>query len=1100
MTVFMHRARNNFVFLAASAALAFATPRPITSQESLSEGLPAETFRGLALRGIGPSIMSGRIADIAIHPHDRSTWYIGVGSGGVWKTDDNGTTWTSLFDGQGSYSVGEITIDPNDPDVIWVGTGENVSGRHVGFGDGVYRSRDGGKSWENLGLATSEHIGRILVDPRDSDVVLVAAEGPLWTAGGERGIFRTADGGETWTQVLEISDETGATDIERDPENPDVLYAASYQRQRKIWALLAGGEESGIYKSTDGGESWREITMGLPKGPMGKINLAVSPIRPNVVYATVEAKPEEKGFYRSTDYGESWTKQNSYTSGGTGPHYYQEIYASPHVFDRVYQMDVWINFTEDGGKTFAELGEPQKHSDNHALAFVPDDPDYLLAGCDGGLYESFDHGGSWRFVSNLPVTQIYKVAVDYDEPFYNIVGGTQDNGTLYGPSRTTSVHGIQNRDWLVTYGADGYSTAIDPRDPNTIYQTWQNGHLLRYDRRTRENLDIQPQPAPGDAPERWNWDAPLLISPHNSNRLYYGSQRLWRSDDRGNSWTALSGDLSQGQNRYEMPMVETAPGISALYDNSAMSWYGNTTSISESPLQEGLIYVGTDDGLIQVTEDGGERWRRVDNIPGIPERSFVNDLKASETDSNTVFAALDNHKAGDYSPYLVKSTDRGRSWSSISGDLPERHLLWSIAQDHVDPGLLFLGTEFGIFLTLDGGGHWIKLEGGAATIAFRDIEIQRRESDLVASSFGRGFFVLDDYSSLRGLDAESLASGARLFPTRDTYRYVPSVDLGVRGKGYQGSNHYTTPNPPFGAVFTYYFGEEMKTSREERGEREADLRKRGEGVPFPGWDALSNEAREAEPQLLLTVSDSRGDVVRRMVAPDGKGFHRVAWDLRYPPPNPVELNPAPAVIWGNEPAGPLVAPGVFSVELARLVNGELQPMGEPQQFEVKELFGEAVNRGNPAQNLAFQQETADVQRRAQGAAQWIGESLTRLAHMEKAVLATPGAPATLLQRVTEMESRLADISLTLSGDPIRDGLWEPSEPSILGRVTQISEGHWWTTEAPTATHRQSLTVATQRLEGVEGSLQALATELLRLEEALKAAGAPWTPGQRIGGS
>ncbi|MFH1765840.1 MAG: glycosyl hydrolase, partial [Gemmatimonadota bacterium] len=914
-----------------------------------------------------------------------------------------------------------------------------------------------------------------------------------------RGVYRTADGGVSWTQVLGVSDETGATDIERDPLNPDVLYAATYQRRRKIWALLAGGSESGIYKSSDGGVTWREVAQGLPKKAMGKINLAVSPMKPNVVYATIEADADEKGFYRSEDYGESWTKRNSYTSGGTGPHYYQEIYASPHAFDRVYQMDVWINVTDNGGEAFRPLGEPQKHSDNHALAFVPDDPDYLLAGSDGGLYESFDHGGSWRYVSNLPITQFYKMALDYDEPFYNVIGGTQDNGTLYGPSRTTSTHGLQNRDWLVTYGADGYSTAIDYADPNTLYFTWQNGHLLRYDRRTREPLDIQPQPAPGDEPERWNWDAPLLISPHSNSRIYYGSQRLWRSDDRGNSWTPVSGDLSRGRNRYDMPMVETAPGTSALYDNSAMSWYGNTTTISESPLVEGLIYLGTDDGLIQVTENGGANWRRVESIDGVPSTAFVNDIKASVADANTVFAALDNHKEGDYSPYLVRSTDRGRSWSSISGDLPPRHLLWSIAQDHVDPDLIFLGTEFGVFFTLEGGNRWTRLGGGAPTIPFRDIEIQRRESDLVASTFGRGFYVLDDYGPLRKLPAEALAGDALLFPTRSTYRYVESTDLGVPGQGYQGSDHYYAPNPPFGAVFTYYLGEDPKTPRELREEGEKAIRGRGENVPFPGWEALSEESRAEDPQIILTLSDTRGNVIRRLAGPDTKGFHRIAWDLRYPAPNPVELDPGPVEIWGPAPAGPMVAPGTYRAQLARLVDGELRPLAEPRDFEVVDLYGDDIPRGDPTDNLAFQKETADVQRRAESAAAWVGESLNRLAHMEKAVLLTPRAQPDLLQQISALENRLADISVILMGDRVRGSLWEPSQPSILGRVGQISGGHWWTTEAPTETFRQSLGVAARQLGEVEGSLAGLSGELLQLEGALKAAGAPWTPGQRIGG-
>jgi len=1057
----------------------------------------ASTFQGLAFRGLGPGLMSGRIADIAIDPRDRATWYVGVGSGGVWKTDDAGTTWTSVFDGQGSYSIGEITIDPNHPDVIWVGTGENVSGRHVAFGDGVYRSRDGGKTWTNMGLPSSEHIGRILVDPRDSDVVLVASEGPLWSSGGERGIYRTTDGGVTWTQVLGISDETGATDMERDPEDPDVVYAATYQRRRKIWALLAGGPESGIYKSTDGGETWREVTRGLPEGPMGKINLAVSPMDPTVVYATIEAGPDEKGFYRSSDRGESWERRNEYTSGGTGPHYYQEIYASPHVFDRVYQMDVWINLTEDGGATFHELGEPQKHSDNHALAFVADDPDYLLAGSDGGLYETFDHGASWKFVSNLPVTQMYKMALDNDEPFYNIIGGTQDNGTIYGPSRTASAHGIQNRDWIVPYGADGYSTAIDPDDPNTLYLTWQNGHLLRYDRRTREPLDIQPQPAPEDEPERWNWDAPLLISPHDSHRIYYGSQRVWRSDDRGNSWRPVSGDLSSGRNRYEMPMAETVPGISALYDNSAMSWYATTTALSESPLVEGLIYVGTDDGLIQVTEDGGENWRQALEFPGIPATAFVNDIAASVSDPHTVYVALDNHKEGDYAPYLIRSTDRGRSWTSISGDLPARHLVWSIAQDHVDPNLIFLGTEFGVFFTLEGGNRWIRLEGGAPTISFRDIEIQRRESDLVASTFGRGFFVLDDYSPLRGLSAESLPAEGRLFPVRSALRYVPSVDLGVRGKGYQGSAYFTAPNPAFGATFTYYLPAPARTPSEEREARESAQRQRGENVPFPGWDALREESRAGAASMVLTVSDVQGNVIRRILGEDGRGFHRVAWDLRYPSPEPVEMDPSEVEIWANEPAGPLVTSGTYRVELARVVDGSLRPIGEAQEFQVGDLYGASILRGDPAQTLAFQKETADVLRRARGASEAIGASLNRLALMRKAFLETPGAPTALLRQIVEMNERYTDLSLNLDGDPVRNRLWEPAVPSILGRVSQIAEGHWWTTEPPTETFRESLGVASGQLSGVEERLRSLEEEMLRLERDLQGAGAPWVPGQRI---
>ncbi len=1082
---------------ALATLLLLSQPVPASPQgagDGARPGMTESTFSGLKLRNLGPGLMSGRIADIAIDPSDRATWYVGVGSGGVWKTENAGTTWTPVFDDQGSYSIGEVELDPLNPAVVWVGTGENVSGRHVGYGDGVYVSRDGGGSWTNVGLRASEHIGRISIDPRDPDVVLVAAEGPLWSPGGERGVFMTTDGGATWSPVLAVDENTGATDIERDPSDPDVLYASTYERRRKVWGLLAGGPGSGIHKSTDGGKTWREVTRGLPSGDMGKINLAISPMEPSVVYATIEAGAEDRGFYRSTDRGESWTKRNSYISGGTGPHYYQEIYASPHVFDRVYQMDVWINFTEDGGSTFRELGEPQKHSDNHALAFVADDPDYLLAGSDGGLYESFDHGASWRFISNLPVTQIYKMAVDNAEPFYNLVGGTQDNGTIYGPVRTASVHGIQNRDWIVPYGADGYDTAVDPENPDLIYLTWQNGHLLRYDRRTREPLDIQPIAAPGEAPERWNWDAPLEISPHSSSRLYFASQRLWRSEDRGDSWTPISGDLSRGTNRYEMPMGESVPGVSALYDNGAMSWYGNATAVSESPLVEGLIYVGTDDGVVSVTEDGGENWRSVLTIPGIPERAFVNALRASESDPDAVFVVFDNHKEGDYAPYLVRSDDRGRTWTSITGDLPSRQILWSFAQDHEDGDLLFLGAEFGLYFTVDGGDHWIRLGGDVPVIPFRDIQLQRRENDLIGASFGRGFFVLDDYSPLRTVAPELLGQESHLFEVRDAWRYVPSVDLGVRGKGYQGSSLFAAPNPDFGAVFTYYVRDPSPTARKRREEREAELRAAGEDVPFPGWDALRQEAREAGDELFLTVTAPDGSVVRRVPAPDGPGLHRVAWDLRYPSPDPIDLTPGPVPIWSNEPAGPLVAPGQYRVQLTRLVDGEPTPLGEARPFRVRSLGEGVLATADPAATLQFQQHTAELQRRASGAGLVLREMMDQLRHMQAAALTVTEGGDQLLASISDVENQVEELSMALGGDPTPGRFNEPSAPSVQGRISQVVTGHWWTTEPPTETFRRSLAIAEEELVAVEAGIEGVSPRLQALVERLEAAGAPAFPG------
>ena len=885
--------------IAALSILLFCLVSGVTASEDTQPGLNENTFKGLEWRGIGPALMSGRIADIAFDPSDRSTWYIAVGSGGVWKTTNQGTTWKSVFDGQGSYSIGTVTVDPGDHNTVWVGTGENVSGRHVGFGDGVYKSLDGGNTWSNMGLKKSEHIGMIAVDPRNSDVVFVAAQGPLWSAGGERGLFKSGDGGSTWELVLSGGEYTGVSEVHMDPRNPDILYAVKHQRLRNVAALMNGGPQSGIYKSTDGGKNWRQLTTGLPEEDKGKIGLAVSPINPEVVYATIELGGRKGGFWRSEDGGESWEKGSDYLSGGTGPHYYQEIFASPHKLDRVYQMDATLHITDDGGKTFVPQPHGNKHGDHHAMAFDPNDPDYLMYGTDGGLYESFDLGKTFRFVSNLPVTQFYKVAVDYDIPFYNVYGGTQDNNTQGGPARTDNVHGIRNSDWFITLFGDGHQPAVDPTDPNIVYSEWQQGNLVRYDRKSGEVVYIQPQPAADEESERFNWDAPILISPHNPARLYFASQRVWRSDDRGDSWTPISGDLSHGRDRLAEPMMGRVWSYDSSWDVMAMSLYGTITSLSESPVVEGLLYAGTDDGRVHISEDGGGSWRAIERLPGAPDDFFVNDIKADLHDANTVYVAVDDHKSGDFAPYILKSTNRGGTWTSISEGLPERHIVWRIVQDHVNPRLLFAGTEFGIFFTLDGGEKWVKLAGGAPTISFRDLVIQTREDDLVAASFGRGFWILDDYSPLRTLTQAQLQNEAILFPVREADWYIPKLPLGdfkTGGKSSQGDSFFVAPNPPFGAVFTYYLAKELKTTKEQRRESEKKLEKESADTPYPGWDALRLEEIEEPPAIVLTVSNQDGEIIRRIEGPVTAGFHRVAWDLRYPVSSPWTPEPQVRVI------------------------------------------------------------------------------------------------------------------------------------------------------------------------------------------------------------
>jgi photosystem II stability/assembly factor-like uncharacterized protein len=1089
-----HQPRLAFALFVALAL----TPTWALEGQAQDQDAITEAVAGLTLREVGPAVMGGRIADIAVNPRNRSTWFVAVGSGGVWKTTNAGITWKPVFDRQVSYSIGTVTLDPSNPDVVWVGTGENVSGRHVGWGDGVYRSRDGGTSWQRMGLEHSEHIGKILVDPRDGDVVLVAAEGPLWSAGGHRGVYRTTDGGETWSHVLQIDEHTGGTDLEFDPTNPDVVYAAAYQRRRHIWAHLGGGPGSGIYKSTDAGNTWRKIERGLPKGDMGKIGLAVTPADPERVYATIEAGENERGFYRSDDKGESWTRMNPYLSGGTGPHYYQEIEASPVDPDLVYQMDVFIQVTRDGGAHFDYLGTGrEKHSDNHMLWIDPDNGKHLIAGTDAGLYETFDEGTTWRHFPNLPVSQFYKVAVNDAEPFYDILGGAQDLGTLHGPSRTTNIEGVRNSDWYVPLGADGYGVAFDPDDPMIMYLETQQGNLYRGDRRSEELISIQPQPAPGDPPDRFNWDSPILVSPHAANRLYFASQRLWRSEDRGNSWTAVSGDLTRDQNRYTMPFLGRVWSVDALYDNGAMSRYGTISAISESPVTEGVIYVGTDDGRIQVSGDGGGTWRPATDLPGVPELAFINDVEASQHDANTVFVVADAHKTGTFAPFVLRSQDRGRTWSSINGDLPVGTIVWAIQQDHENPALLFLGTEYGLYVTLNGGAHWIKLSG-APTIAFRDLKLHRRDLDVIGATFGRGFYILDDYSPLRTIARDGLGSDGALFPVRDAWWYIPSVPMQAPGKPTLGSTDYAASNPPFGATFTYYLPDGPTMMRSTRQTTERELREAGKDVPFPGYDRLREEARESAPLALLIVRDAQGEAVRLVRGSAESGLHRVSWDLRRPAPDPVSFStPGFTPPWAGSSQGPLVAPGRYRVELVLVTRDGVKSVSTPQEFEVKPVPTAPAGTDFVAVAV-FQREVSDLMRRVAGASSKLGEARNRVRYMRAALVETPGADPALFGRLDALGRVLDTLSLRLNGDPVRGRLSEASVPSIRGRVGQVMGGHWETRQTPTATQRRSIEIARTDFLPLAAELSSLVErELTQLEADLEAAGAPWTPGRRV---
>jgi photosystem II stability/assembly factor-like uncharacterized protein len=1079
------------IFLAGSS---LAAPQARDTKDE-TDPLAGISLGALRFRSLGPAVTSGRISDFAVNPHNRSEYYVATSSGGVWKTSNAGTTYTPIFDDQGSYSIGCVTMDPDNPNVVWVGTGENNNQRAVDYGDGLYKTEDGGRSWKHMGLKESEHIGMIAIDPRDSDVVYVAAYGPLWKAGGDRGLYKTMDGGTTWDAVLFISEHTGVSEVHLDPRDPDVIYAVAHQRRRHVFTLVGGGPESALYKSRDGGANWQKINRGLPSGDLGRIGLAISPADPEYIYAIVEAQSGKGGFYRSLNRGASWERRGSYTSRGN---YYQEIVCDPVDPERVYSMDVYMQVSDDGGRTWSALGERSKHVDNHALWIDPDNTDYYLVGCDGGIYESFDRGRTWKYMPHLPVVQFYKVAVDTDEPFYNIYGGTQDNYSLGGPSRTISANGIVNDNWYVTRGGDGFESQVDPEDPNIVYAQSQYGGLVRFDKRSGETLTIKPKARRGENAYRWNWDAPLLVSPHSHTRVYFAANKVFRSDDRGNTWQVISDDLTAQIDRNQLEVMGRVWPMDAVAKNASTSQYGTIVALDESPVQEDLLYIGTDDGLIQVTENRGDSWRRIDKFPGVPERTYVNEVLASQHEKGTVYAAFNNHKNGDFKPYVLKSTDMGRSWNSITSNLPERGSVYALAQDHVNPDLLFAGTQFGLFASIDGGGHWKQMKAGLPTIAVRDIAIQKRENDLVLATFGRGFFVLDDYTPLRHLNAEVKASKAFVFPVKSPWMFLESTPLGGRGKGFQGEMYYAAPNPPVGAVITYYLNAGVETLRQKRQEQEREAVKKGEAVPYPTYEQIKAEQEEEASYLLLTILDEEDRVVRRLRAPARDGLQRVVWDLRYPAFNPTTTSQAGATT--SSPPGTLVIPGAYKVRLSLSREGSEAKLSDqtPVEFIVKPLNNATLPAEDRAALAAFQMEAQELNRSLNAVSSAVRELDTLTTHFRVALKSVTDAEAgaRIFSRVRDLEKELGEIQILLNGDSILSRVDQDAEPGLLDRVRSAARDNWRSTSAPTQTQKDAYAVVAEAYPSILERVRKLVeVDVKAIEKMLEDIGAPYTPGR-----
>ncbi len=1077
------------VFLSATTLVSFSQKKK-KKTEKKEEGI-SSVIGGLKFRSIGPAFTSGRIADFAVNPDNTSEYYVAAACGHIWKTENNGISFKPVFDNYGAYSIGCVTIDPNNHNVVWAGTGEHNHQRAIGYGNGVYKSLDGGKSWKNTGLKDSRQIGAIDIDPRNSTVVLVAAEGSIWGPGGDRGLYRTEDGGKTWKKVIDISENTGVNNIVRDPSDPDILYASSEQRRRHVYTKIGGGPETKVYKSEDGGKTWRKIMKGLPSGDMGGTGIAVSPVDPNVVYIIVEAEAGKSGFFRSTDKGESWSKMSDHSGSGQ---YDNEIYCDPKDVNKVYSVETVSKYTEDGGKTWKNLGLNKRHVDDHAFWIDPKNPDHFIIGGDGGVYISYDAGKTFRHVSNLPVTQFYRVYLDNAKPFYNVYGGTQDNNSYGGPSRSICSAGVSKCDWTVTVGGDGFWGAVDPENPDIIYSEYQYGNLFRFDKKSGQRIQIKPTPGKDELTYRWNWNAPVIISPHNHKRLYLAANKLFKSDDQGNSWETISPDLTAQIDRNTWKVMGKYWSIDAVKKDVSTSLFGTIVSLDESPVKEGLLYVGTDDGVIQVSEDDGKNWRKISKFPDVPEYTYVSDIFADRFDENVVYASFDNRKRDDFKPYLFKSTDKGKTWVSISNNLPENGTVHTVSQDFINKNLMFAGTEFGFFFSVDGGKKWTQIKSGMPDVAVRDIAIQKRENDIALATFGRGFYILDDYSPLRTINETFIKEKeAYIFPVKDALQYVQT------GSKYgQGETEYFAKNPPYGAVFTYYLKEAPMSSKDARHKKEKELFKKGEKIPQPTWKQLENEKNEEPSYLLFTITDNNGTVIKKLTAAPSKGINRISWNLAYDNPFSVDeklkkFNPLKKNNFGIP-----VLPGTYKITMGISDKGNYKKLTDPISFNVVKLNNSTLPASDAEALAAYRTDLTNTIKKVNATVNYTTNLQKKIVLLKQTALNTSGASQDLMQKIQTAEKDAEKLMFKLEGVSPKASYEEipPHKLPLEIRLQDLAWTHFSSTSAVTKTEHDQLNIIKEELPGIISEMKNLATKTIpEIENALNAVGAPWTPGR-----
>ena len=1047
----------------ASRETAKPAPKIAFNQASYDSAMLSE----FAWRPIGPAVTSGRIVDLAVAegPESRvgdrlgKLMYAASASGGVWKSTNAGTTWQPIFDKEGSSSIGDIEIAPSNPEIVWVGTGESNNQRSSSWGDGVYKSENGGRTWQHMGLRTSQHIGRIIIHPTNPNIVYVASVGPLWADGGERGLYKTTDGGKTWKAVLTISPRTGVTELAMDPTDPNIMYAASLQRQRKAYSFVGGGPETAIYKSIDGGDTWTKLTEGLPKRDIGRIGLAISRSQPRTIYAVMETNTTE--IYRSDDYGASWTKRGTYFQF---PWYMGQIRVDPGNPERLYELGVPLFVSEDGGMTNRAIGQ-SAHVDYHAMWIDPMDPDHFVVGNDGGVYISHDRGQTMDWVSNLPIAQYYAIETDHREPFYYVYGGLQDNNSWGGPSQTRNSQGITNSDWYATSGGDGFYAAIDPTDHNIVYSESQNGGIVRYDVRTGEQKSIRPQAKIGEPNLRYNWSVPIVISPHDHNTIYFGAQYFFKSPNRGDSWQQLGGDLTRNLDRDKLPLMGKTWPKDAVARHAGTADFGNISTIDESPIRKGLIYVGTDDGLIQITRDGGATWTKVEKFPGVPDMTYVSRVVASAHNEGTVYATFDGHRSNDFKAYVLKSTDYGKTWSSISSNLPSSSV--QVIREHPRaPGLLFTGNEIGAYYSGNGGRTWSKLQYNLPTVPVHDIKIQARENDLIIGTHGRGIFIIDDITPLERLADADKAANMYLFPVKPAllFNYNSSFPGGERGAGSLGERSYSAPNPPFGAKLTYYVKDSLPRGR----------------------------------TLSLAIFDSTNKRIRDLTVNSKAGIHRAVWDLRLAPPY---FNPRAT---GNrgQPTGSFVLPGRYTARLTLSGRGDsVAATTLETQVVVKP---DPLVQLTPAEYGALHEmriHAASQQAKVQAvvrSAELVKEQMTEVKNALKNLTGSDS----LSRQTTSIDREIDDILKKTRGG----GGGEASDaddrtryaPSIQDRVNQVAGEIGDVSSPPTQLQRETLESAMKDLEREVARLNTLlTTRVPALNRSLDAAGVPWTAGRPI---